>query len=379
MQFSLYAVFEAVFLITISILWCELGYYHFIFHYNCRGWSEPNFIKGQSEFTRMLVIADTHIMGRIKSVGIDKWRREWQMEQAFSISRSIFKPDMIIFLGDIFDEASFAHDVAFEKACQDFERIFPIDEQDRIIIAGNHDVGYHNQMINYPYVMQRFQYKYQAASSIELVRKPKLKGINMIVANSMSFYNDTCPYCSQSIAATNRIAYDLDKYKNTTEFSEPILLSHIPLYRPDDTLCDYPSSIKERVKNKNIEGEDVIHMVSSQFLLQRLSPKLILSGHTHMKCTTSHKIYNLNHKTFKELTITSFNHKYAERTPGFLLLSANATHVFTEQCDLVEEWVIILIYVLTILTILSRLIMLCKDKPGKKINILDRQTLVKEQ
>lgn len=379
MYFSLYAVVEAIFLTTISVLWCEMGYYHYIFHYSCGGWPEPSSLKEQPGFTRMLVIADTHIMGNIKSVSIDKWRREWQMEQAFSISRSVFKPDVIIFLGDIFDEASFAHDIAFEKACQDFERIFPVDIKDRIIIAGNHDVGYHNQMINYPYLLQRFQDRYQATSSIELVRIPKLKGINMVATNSMSFYNDTCPYCSQSIASTNRIAYDLDKHKNIAGFSEPILLSHIPLYRPDDTQCDFPFSLRERVKNKNIEGEDVVHMVSSQFLLQRLSPRLVLSGHTHMKCTTIHKTYHHNQSTLKELTITSFNHKYAERTAGFLLLSANATHVFTEHCDLVEEWVIILIYMLNVVAIFSRLILLCKKKAGTKVNILDRQTLVKEQ
>lgn len=379
MRFSIYAIVEAVFLITISILWCEVGYYYLIFHYNCQGWPEQNNGKDGSNLTRMFVLADTHVMGKVKSVGVDKWRREWQMKQAFSISRGIFEPDMIIFLGDIFDEASFAHDTAFEKACQDFESVFPVDKQDRIVVAGNHDIGYHNQMINYPYVMQRFQERFQVTSSIELIQRPKMNGINMIATNSMSFYNDTCPYCSQSIAATNRIAYDLDKHKNSADFSEPILLSHIPFHRSDDSQCDYPYSIKGRVKNENIEGEDVLHMVSSQFLLQRLSPRLILSGHTHMKCTTNHNTYNQNQKTFRELTITSFNHKFAERTPGFLLLSANATHIFTEQCDLVEEWVIILIYTLTVVSIFSRLIMLCKDKPGTKMNFLDRQTLVKEQ
>lgn len=353
MRISKYAVAEAFVLLAISIIWCEVGYYYFVFHYHCGGWPGPTSIKNEVGFKRILVLADTHIMGKVKSASLDKFRREWQMKQAFSIARRIYKPDLYIFLGDIFDEASFAQDVAYEEACKDFEMIFPIDPQERLIIAGNHDVGFHNQLINYRYIMQRFLDKYHATPSIELIKKPNLKDINLVVTNSMTFYNDTCSYCSESIAATNRIAYDLEKQRNLADFSAPILLSHMPLYRSDDTQCDYPFSLGTRVKDKNMEGEDVLHMVSSRFLLQRLMPRLVLSGHTHMDCATSHNLLNHN-SSIKELTITSFNHKYAEKTPGFLLLSANSTHEFTKSCQLVEEYIIMFIYVLTTITIMAR-------------------------
>jgi len=89
-----------------------------VFLYKCPGWPEPSSIEvEQRKFTRILVLADTHIMGPVKSVMIDKWRREWQMRQAFSISLRVYDPDVIIFMGDLFDEASFSWDKSFEEVC----------------------------------------------------------------------------------------------------------------------------------------------------------------------------------------------------------------------------------------------------------------------
>ena len=39
------------------------------------------------------------------------------MRQAFSISLRVYDPDVIIFMGDLFDEASFSWDKSFEEVC----------------------------------------------------------------------------------------------------------------------------------------------------------------------------------------------------------------------------------------------------------------------
>lgn len=361
MKFWLHAVFESILLFAVSVLWCEVGYYYYIFKYNCSGWpGQPSEIGNDkpNHMTRILVVADTHIMGPVKSVRLDKLRREWQMEQAYSISNIIYQPDVVLFLGDLFDEASFSLDAAFEDASRDFDRIFPIhDNQDRIIIAGNHDVGFHNQMTHFPHLIERFYARYFATSSAELIKIPTPKStVNIVDINSMSFYNDTCPYCTRSIAATNQIANQLKNEGSSEHQSIPILLTHIPLYRLNDTQCRYPSSLRETVKKTNVEGEDVLHATASRFLLERLRPRLVISGHTHMECSTEHTL-TLG-ETFREQTISSYNHKYAEYKPGFLLLSANSTHLFTRHCHLVEEWIIATIYAATIVTVISRIFVL---------------------
>lgn len=349
---------DLILLATASILWCEIGYHYFVFYRHCSGWPEPSSSENQKDFVRMFVLTDTHIMGPTKSFRLDKLRREWLMKQAFSISNSIYKPDIVIFLGDIFDEGYYSPDEAFYNACDDFDRVFPFDpaKQQRIIIPGNHDIGFHHHMIYRPYVLERFHEKYQAPLSIELIRSSRLKHVNIVATNSMTFYNDSCMFCSYGAVSTNRIARDLDSLldKGRELYSPPILLTHIPLYRMDDSQCDYRHSMANKVKKDNIEGEDVLHSSSSMFLLEKLKPMLVLSGHTHMQCLTTHQIPGKPNKSIDELTISSYNHKYAEKRPGFLLLSANSTHVFTKHCNLIEEYVVLIIYTTTIVIICTR-------------------------
>lgn len=359
MRPSLYSLFEALVILLLSIFLCEFGYYYLVFHYSCPTWLTIDRELPDANSTKILVLSDTHIMGAIKSVRIDKLLREWQMKQAYSIINSIYKPEVVIFLGDLLDEASFSSDENFKIASRDFSNIFPdTKNQERIIIAGNHDVGFHDQIRFNPYHLQRFHKKYSAAVNIQLIRSATLKSVNIVAINSMSFYNDTCPVCSLAIGATNKLSSYLEDSRNETmpEYSEPILLTHVPLFRPDDTHCDYPHRLKEKVQKRNIEGEDVMHEAASRFILERIKPRLVLAGHTHMRCTTEHEISDGSTQTVKELTISSFNQKYAEKTPGFLLLRANSTHLSYHYCTLIEEWVVATIYIATILVVCLRLI-----------------------
>lgn len=360
MRPSLYSLIEALVILLLSIFLCEFGYYYLVFHYSCPTWHTIDRELPDADSTKILVLSDTHIMGPVKSFKIDKLLREWQMKQAYSIINSIYKPEVVIFLGDLLDEASFSSDENFRVASRDFGSIFPADDvnQERIIIAGNHDVGFHDQIRFNPYHLQRFHKKYSASINIQLIQSPKLKLINIVAINSMSFFNDTCPVCSLSIGATNKLSDYLEELRNETmpHYSDPIILTHVPFFRPDDTHCDYPYRLKDKVKKRNIEGEDVMHEAASRFILERIKPRLVLSGHTHMRCITEHEISDGSTLTVKELTISSFNQKYAEKTPGFLLLRANSTHLSHHYCTLIEEWVVATIYVATILVVCLRLI-----------------------
>lgn len=369
MRFNIFLILETILIVAISIFWCEFGYYYFVFYFNCSSWpgvavSADN---DGGNLTKLMIIADTHIMGPKKSVKLDKLRREWQMKQAFSISNRIFQPDTIVFLGDLFDEASFSHDEAFQKACQDFESTFGFDhdQQEFIVLAGNHDVGFHNQMKTVPYLLQRFTKTYMSTENIELSHTPKTRHLNLILTNSMSFYNDTCLYCSQSLAELRQLEEHLRQQlqNDPDNYAPPILLGHIPLFRANDFNCSYPSRMNEKVAQGNQEGEDVLHEAVSRLLLTRLRPRLSVSGHSHMLCHTDHQIdFNEHSESFYEITISSYNHKYAELEPGFLLMTANSTHVFTKHCNLIEEWVVISVYLATLLIILVRAFIVNRNK-----------------
>lgn len=343
-------------ILLLSVIWNEFAYYYVHFYLQ-NGFKWPAFDSASTgasqnyqSFTRILIIADTHIMGPIKSNWLDKWRREWEMQQSFKISNSIYKPDIIIFLGDLLDEGSYFRDSSFYKASEEFDRIFKFDEsrQKRIVIAGNHDVGFHDRMTEFPFILHRFASKYETTTSIELAKFNKL---NIISSNSMAFYNDQCSVCSEAISATNQISRYLDRERNTIleEYSEPILLTHIPLYRKDDAHCDHPYSMEH---SANEQGRDVLHKEASQFLLKRLRPRLIISGHTHMNCKIRHTAEKTA-KVSEELTVTSYNHKYALKEPGFLLMNANSTHIYTKSCSLIDEKIVATVYIATLILICS--------------------------
>lgn len=216
-------------------------------------------------------------------------------------------------------------------------------------------------MIHFPYLLQRFRRQYPSTFGVEMVdAKSKLYSSNFVVSNSMSFYNDTCGLCTHTIGATNRLAsYFQEQSRLMYNFQGPILLIHIPLFRPDDSeTCEFPRSLKEKVKEKNIEGKDVLHLKASEFILKQLRPRLVLSGHTHMNCKTQHTLATESDGSFttEELTLTSYNHKYAEYKPGFMLLSVNSTHTYNVTCNLVEEWVIASIYLATAILFCAQLL-----------------------
>lgn len=338
-------------MLILGVLFAEYGCYYFVSHISCRGW--PDNLQNESAATlRLMLIADTHIMGPVKSVWIDKTRREWQMKQAFQIFKQTYRPDVIVFLGDLFDEGSFSRDDTFKTFHQDFQRIFHLEpEEKRIIIPGNHDVGWHDTMVTFPYLLDRFSELYRTTKSLGIINPSEMKHLNLLVANSMSFHNDTCNVCSTSLKATNSISSELSRkrHKYGANFSSPILFHHIPLFRADDGNCD----LADKTTRINREGQDVLHRSSSQFILEKLDPRLVISGHTHMHCRTKH---TFNNKTYEEMTISSFNHKYAESKAGFGLLSLDLYQTKFRHCYLLDEWVLILTYMLTLFIIITRFI-----------------------
>lgn len=357
MQLNRRIIVESILILAFSIIWCELGHYYFVFFFNCSGWPGLNDATTHSDhnMTKMMIITDTHIMGPIKSMKLDKLRREWQMKQSFRISNNLYKPDVIIFMGDLLDEGSFSSEKDFNKACDEFDRIFYVDNniQMKIIIPGNHDIGFHDHMKHFPFLIGRFIDRFNTTPLIELVQEPRLMHLNLVVSNSMSFYNDTCPFCDSSKQALNQ----LGSYMRSREaadpdnFASPIFLGHIPLYRPNDLGCQYSIDLSSRLAEKNVEGHDVLHRNSSEAIAEILRPRLAISGHTHMFCDTKH---SSNGGQFQEITVSTYNHKYALLKPGFLLLTANATKINHKYCELIDERDIISIYTMALLVILIR-------------------------
>lgn len=347
-----YRVLESILILAVSALLCDYGSYYYVSLFSCSGWSDKH-EDVSNRSSRFMLIADVHIMGHVKSYWIDKTIREWQMKQAFKILNKAYKPDVVVFLGDLFDEGSFSSNERFQIYSEQFQQIFPLDpEQKLIVIPGNHDVGYHHTMIRFPFLLYRFSNLYNSTESINQVDPRLVNNHNVLVSNSMSFYNDSCDYCSVAILDANAISSKLktQRLKEQADFSEPVLFHHIPLYRTDDLNCDLSNKLNSK---NNEEGHDVLHRAVSEFILRKLEPRLVISGHSHMFCLTNHTV---DQRTYKEVTITSFNYKYAETKPGFALLSLSTHNHSIQHCYLIDEWILVSIYTLAVIVVSVRLL-----------------------
>ncbi len=118
--------------------------------------------------------------------------------------------------------------------------LFYTDENTKLlVVVGNHDVGFHYDIIEHK--IERFNRSFKG-QYVQLIQPEKRNDINLIVLNSMSLENDKCKFCE----ATQRQLKHLNKSLNCLKakecqkdrvYSRPILFTHFPLYRTSDAIC----------------------------------------------------------------------------------------------------------------------------------------------
>ena len=176
--------------------------------------------------------------------------------------------------GDLFDEGKWCPPEEFDYYVQRFSSLFSVNtEQTRVhVMAGNHDIGFHYAVRTY--LDQRFRHAFNT-ESVEL--KMLDNSIPIVTINSVAFQGDSCFLCSAADKQLRKVETQLQKLS-----TQPILMSHYPLYRESDDHCDEPDEAPPGDKSDKFrEGWDCLTRNASQLLLNKLKPRLVLSGHTH--------------------------------------------------------------------------------------------------
>lgn len=97
---------------------------------------------------KILVIADTHLLGSRRGHWFDKLRREWQMYRSFQTAMALHKPELVFVLGDLMDEGQHCSREEFEGYVKRFYRLFRVPEGIKMYVAvGNHDIGFHYRLV----------------------------------------------------------------------------------------------------------------------------------------------------------------------------------------------------------------------------------------
>lgn len=348
--------FKLICCVVALIVFCEFLVYYVIL-FQC-SWpkldpanEEKSISKGSGKELKVMLLADTHLLGSRKGHWFDKLRREWQMYRAFQTAISLHEPEIIFVLGDIFDEGLWSSEKEFNSYVTRFHSLFRVPSGTEIfVVVGNHDIGFHYGIS--PYLHERFARSFNAPS----VRLLSVEGVHFVLVNSMAMEGDGCFLCRPAELQVNKIAARLQctrgigkckKGISLEQYSRPVLLQHFPMYRESDAECSEPDEAPEdEKKNKFRERWECLSRESSEMLLNSLKPRVIVTGHTHHGCHRYHKDSDA-----MEYTIPSFSWRNKDN-PSFMLAVFTSNNYAVSKCYMPRETTVIKLYIFGIILII---------------------------
>uniref|UniRef100_A0A2R5L7J8 Putative cell division control protein/ dna repair exonuclease n=1 Tax=Ornithodoros turicata TaxID=34597 RepID=A0A2R5L7J8_9ACAR len=110
-------------------------------------WSWPTLPLRNEINTRVLVVGDPQLLGLVNTApgffgAVELWDADRYIRKTFRRVHRFFKPHVVLFLGDVFDEAEFATDAHFGIYFKRFLSVFSdLNMAQAIIIPGDNDIG----------------------------------------------------------------------------------------------------------------------------------------------------------------------------------------------------------------------------------------------
>jgi hypothetical protein len=260
------------------------------------------------------------------------------MHRSFQTALTIFNPEIVFILGDIFDEGSWVDHEYFEDYKKRFDKLFHVPESTKlIVVVGNHDIGFH--YATHPYLVGRFEKSFNT-SGVQLITE---KDVHFVTINSIAMEGDKCHLCLDAEHEMKYFSRVLNCYKGNIDcknveplpYSRPIVLQHFPMYRKSDLRCkDADSENLEKYREK----WEVLSMDSTDLIGKLLDPRLVIAGHSHHYCRIEK-----NRLKIEEYTLASFNWRNLNN-PSFILAKFSPTEHYIGQCKMTRETTVFLTY-----------------------------------
>ncbi|KAJ3413088.1 hypothetical protein HDV05_008542 [Chytridiales sp. JEL 0842] len=232
------------------------------------------------------------------------------MKRNFKLLTSSMKPDAVVFLGDIMDGGrEWTDDSIFDAELQRLENVFPLDKMNLkgYYIAGNHDIGFGKHVV--PHAYERFVKVFGPENHRFSIANHTFLALDTI---SLSSGDPNSPFFK---ASEDFLASVIPKVSNLDPI---ILLTHVPLYRPDGSSCG-PLRNKPTIRQgAGYQYQNLIVESISSYILSNIRPKLVLSGDDHDDCVYNHKIGTVD---VVEHSIATFSWLQGNHFPGFAVMT----------------------------------------------------------
>ena len=270
---------------------------------------------------RFLVVGDSHLLGTRRSDFDRNWV-DWQVKRSLEFAIQKHDPTDLIFLGDLFDEGKRYDAETYRKERVRFVSTILRSTHENGVrihtIAGNHDIGNHYQLRKAK--IETFENtigptNYYDRICVDEKRCVSLLGVNTMALEGTPFDRDVK---QNTVLFLNQIEAKREERKN-----DPlVLLTHYPLFRVNDAECGPERSIEHghvtyvHPNTKLKEKSYVLSESTSNMLLDRFEPSLVLSAHTHAVCRHRRKSMN----GVLELTTSAFGWRMRP-DPGYLFVT----------------------------------------------------------
>ncbi|CEG45638.1 metallophosphoesterase 1 [Plasmopara halstedii] len=344
-------------LIAVAILICQAGVFYF------QAWRcEQKLPKMLDDEFTALVVTDVHLLGKRRRSVIERMWVDWQIRAAIRAAVDVHAPDVVVVLGDQFDEGGRrTSDSDWDEYAQRFLRVFAsFLPKKTLYVVGNHDTSFGREMNLHD--LKRFEVTFGATNHFDVI-----EGHTFVVLNTMALDSDVASHDVRTDAMTFFNSIKLSDLRMRGH-KKVILLSHLPLFRENDLQCG-----EERLREvghvtyeaPEFEYTTHHHVLSRELsveLLVKVQPDLVLSGHTHAWCACKHPDSKV-----MEYTVPAFS--WGQRPdPSYALLRLSQTQEsIITACNLPREPLIFAAYGATVsILVLAHVVRFVRRRQAQK-------------
>ncbi|KAI0645411.1 hypothetical protein C8Q79DRAFT_1119160 [Trametes meyenii] len=327
----------------LRIFWCAVVFWYerasFYWALAPCSWPDSALPPHQQRPAHVLLLADPQVRDLSVStrVGFSAFR-QFLVDQALKRNwhfASRTRPDVVVFLGDILASWRLIRsDEEYERNLLKFKSIFRLDPAvTSLYVPGNNDVGLNIDPATARQVRQRFTTHFGPLNQQVSVHNHTLvildaAGLVEEDYARAAYYVDYERWTSVPNGSVEFVRF----LKDEVEKQPTVLLTHIPLYRPDTAPCG-PFREKGNIHRGVGPGyQNTLGKKTSTFLLQTLKPSLVFSADDKDYCDYVHvppkgvgaaepQADSPATEPVREITVKAFSPSTEIQYPGFQLLS----------------------------------------------------------